>query len=113
MKRTSVRYLRGFRVLVGDEHSQAASMVLMPGGHEGGADNLHRGADQWLYVESGVGEATINGHAYQLKRGTLLLIQRGDKHEISNVGKRPLKTLNFYVPPAYRPDGQELARGKA
>jgi hypothetical protein len=28
---------------------------------------------------------------------TLLLIERGEAHEIRNTGRRPLRTLNFYV----------------
>jgi mannose-6-phosphate isomerase-like protein (cupin superfamily) len=112
MKRASVTYQTGFHVLAGDAYSQAASMVIAPGGREGSADNRHRGADQWLYVESGTGEAGINGHTYPLEAGTLILIQRGDAHEIRNTGRTPLKTLNFYVPPAYTADGDELPAGK-
>ncbi len=80
------------------DHSQAASMVIAPDSQEGSPENFHRGADQWVYVEDGVGEALINGHKYRLKAGALLLLQRGDKHEIRNSGKRPLKILNFHVP---------------
>jgi mannose-6-phosphate isomerase-like protein (cupin superfamily) len=87
-------------------------MVLEPGGAEGDAGNRHRGADQWLFVLSGTGQATINGRRHKLARGTLLLIERREKHEIRNTGKAPLRTLNFYVPPAYRKDGNELPRGK-
>src|SRR4051812_39873461 len=107
MKRTPVEYRSGFHVLAGDGHSQAASMVIEPGSKEGGPDNTHR-ADQWLYVDSGTGEAVIEGHTYPLSAGALVLIQRGDKHEIRNTGKTPLKTLNFYVPPAYDSKGDEL-----
>jgi mannose-6-phosphate isomerase-like protein (cupin superfamily) len=82
-------------------------MVIAPGGKEGGPDNTHR-ADQWLYVESGTGEAGVEGHIYPLSAGALMLIQRGDKHEIRNIGKASLKTLNFYVPPAYDSEGGEL-----
>jgi mannose-6-phosphate isomerase-like protein (cupin superfamily) len=113
MKHVSVSYTKGFHVLIGDDHSQAATMVIEAGGREGGADNRHRGADQWLYVEGGSGEARINGHSYPIKAGSLVLIQRGDRHEILNTGRSPLKTLNFYVPPAYNADGDELAPGKA
>lgn len=113
MKRTSVTYRNGFHVLIGDGHSQAASMVVAPGACEGGPDNSHSGADQWLYVESGAGEATINGHVYPIEAGTLLLIQRGDTHEIRNTGRTPLKTLSVYVPPAYAADGDELPPGRA
>jgi mannose-6-phosphate isomerase-like protein (cupin superfamily) len=112
MKRASVGYESGFAVLAGDAHSQAASMVIEPGGHEGGPDNRHRGADQWLYVASGSGEAVVNGHVYPLEAATLLLIQRGDRHEIRNTGTTPLKTLNFYVPPAYTAAGDELPEGR-
>jgi mannose-6-phosphate isomerase-like protein (cupin superfamily) len=113
MKRTSVAYRQGFHVLVGDEHSQAASMVIAPGDHEGGAGNRHRGADQWLYVESGSGEAHVNGHAYPIEAGSLVLVQRGDTHEIRNTGTTPLKTLNIYVPPAYTASGDERPEGKS
>lgn len=112
MRRTSVAYQNGFHVLIGDGHSQAASMVIAPGGCEGGSDNRHRGADQWLYVESGNGEAVVNGHVYALEAGALMLIQRGDTHEIRNTGSAALKTLNIYVPPAFTATGDELAAGK-
>lgn len=82
-------------------------MVIEPGGKEGGPDNSHS-ADQWLYLESGKGEAVVEGHIYPLAAGALMLIQRGDKHEIRNTGTAPLKTLNFYVPPAYDSKGEEL-----
>lgn len=111
MIRASVTYLSGFHVLAGDERSQAASMVIKPGGSEGGGANSHHGADQWLYVESGTGEAIVNGHRYSLEPGALMLIQRGDKHEIRNTGSQPLKTLNFYVPPAYAQNGDTLPSG--
>lgn len=113
MKQTSVSYRKGFHVLTGDEHSQVATMVIQPGGREGGSDNKHHGADQWLYVESGQGETTINGHTYRLEAGSLVLIQRGDRHEIRNTGREPMKTLNFYVPPAYTSEGDELPAGRS
>lgn len=87
-------------------------MVLAPGKAEGDPHNRHRGADQWLYVESGTGVARINGRRYGLKAGTLLLIEKGDEHEIRNTGRGLLKTLNFYVPPAYDAEGDELPRGE-
>jgi mannose-6-phosphate isomerase-like protein (cupin superfamily) len=112
MKRKRLRFGRGFRVALGNSRSQAAEMVLPPGDAEGSAHNRHRGADQWLFVESGRGEARINKRRYKLEAGTLLLIERGDEHEIRNTGRGLLKTLNFYVPPAYRRDGEELPAGR-
>jgi mannose-6-phosphate isomerase-like protein (cupin superfamily) len=54
----------------------------------------------------------VNGKRHKLGRGSLLFIERREKHEIRNTGRAPLRTLNFYVPPAYRTDGNELPRGK-
>ena len=112
MKRKHLRFGRGFRVALGNRRSQAAAMVLAPGKSEGDSRNRHRGADQWLYVVSGTGRATVNRRRYALRAGTLLLIERGDEHEILNTGRGLLRTLNFYVPPAYRSDGEELPAGK-
>ena len=87
-------------------------MVIGPGESEGGPDNRHRGADQWLFVESGTGAAIVNGRRHRLKAGALILIERGERHEIRNTGRTPLKTLSIYVPPAYTKGGDELPRGK-
>ncbi|HEX3148607.1 MAG TPA: cupin domain-containing protein [Gemmataceae bacterium] len=87
-------------------------MTLAPGEGEGGPDNDHRGADQWLFVVAGTGQAIVNGDAVELRAGTLLLITRGDKHEIRNTGSAALKTLNVYVPPAYTGSGNELPAGR-
>ena len=87
-------------------------MVLAPGDKEGGADNRHRGADQWLYVLSGSGEAIVGRRRHKLRAGSLFLIERKEHHQISNTGRGLLRTLNFYVPPAYRKDGNPRSRGK-
>ena len=50
-----LRFGSGFRVALSNERAQAATMVIAPGDSEGGPDNRHRGADQWLYVLSGSG----------------------------------------------------------
>ena len=112
MKKKLLRFGRGFRVALGNRRSQAAEMVLAPGKSEGDSDNRHRGADQWLYVESGRGVAIVNKRRHALKPGVLLLIERGDEHQILNSGRALLRTLNFYVPPAYDAGGDELPRGK-
>jgi mannose-6-phosphate isomerase-like protein (cupin superfamily) len=103
----------GFRVVLGDAHAQAAEMTLALGVTEGGPDNRHPGADQWLDVVGGSGEAAVNGEPVGLRAGALLLIQRGDTHAIRNSGTEPLRTLNVYVPPAYTDPGEELTAGRA
>jgi mannose-6-phosphate isomerase-like protein (cupin superfamily) len=90
-----------FDVVAGTPRSQAATMVLNPGQATGGDDNVHTTSDQWLYVISGKGEATINSRRVPIDSGELLLIEAGQRHEIRNTGKEPLVTVNVYAPPEY------------
>jgi mannose-6-phosphate isomerase-like protein (cupin superfamily) len=113
MKRFRPRLGRGFHVLGGNRRSQAATMTLLPGESEGGPDNRHRGSDQWFYVVAGAGIAVINGRQHELRSGVLVLVERGEPHEIRNTGRRPLRTVNLYSPPAYRTDGDPLPRGRS
>jgi mannose-6-phosphate isomerase-like protein (cupin superfamily) len=113
MKRKQLKLKSDFEVVLGNNRSQAAETVLPPSETEGGPGNRHRGADQWLFVVSGTARATINRRTVKLSEGTLLLIERGDTHEIKNTGRGKLVTVNFYVPPAYTPAGDELPRGRA
>ena len=113
MKKTKVVYNSEFEIIAGNSRSQAAVMVLPPGEAEGGKRNRHKGSDQWLYVASGSGSATIKGLAHKLSPGSLLLIEHGETHEIRNDGDEPLETLNFYVPPAYTEDEEPLPSGKS
>ena len=112
MRHKVLKFGAGFRVSFGNRRAQAAEMVLAPGDAEGDAENRHRGADQWLFVVSGEGVAKINGKCYPLRSGTLMVIERGDRHEIRNTGADLLRTLNVYVPPAYDSKGDELPAGR-
>lgn len=108
MKSRKLRFGRGFNVVLGNARAQVAQMVLVPGGAEGDPGNRHRGSDQWLYVVSGTGRACVNGRNVSLQPGVMLLIERNDRHEIRNTGRQPLRTLNYYSPPAYTANGDEL-----
>jgi mannose-6-phosphate isomerase-like protein (cupin superfamily) len=112
MHRKSLRFGKGFRVAFTVRRAQAAEMVLAPGDSEGDADNYHRGADQWLYVVSGTGVAIVGGERVPLKAGTLLLIERRERHEVRNTGRTLLKTLNFYSPPAFDREGDPMGPGR-
>ena len=73
--------------------------------------NQHPRSEQWLYVIAGSGEAKIGKKSGRLRRvalktGSLLLIEAGELHQIKNTGRRAMKTLNFYAPPAYDAEGE-------
>ncbi|NIR42758.1 MAG: cupin domain-containing protein [Gemmatimonadetes bacterium] len=101
MERAQLEFSEGFNVLVDNGRAQAAVMTLAAGTSIGGPENQHEGSDQWLYVVAGSGTAIVAGEEHELETGTLLLIERGETHEIRNTDDRPLETLNVYVPPAY------------
>jgi mannose-6-phosphate isomerase-like protein (cupin superfamily) len=101
MNQLHVKPEKGFKVVAGTGRSQAATMVLVPQESTGGPTNKHLNSDQWLYVISGVGKATISGKKINLVPGMLLLIEAGEPHEIVNTGDKPLETLNIYAPPEY------------
>lgn len=102
-----------FDVLHSSGNAQAAMMTLRPGGASSDqAENEHPRCEQWLFVLSGSGRATVGKRSVELKANSLLLIEKGERHRILNTGRKMLITFNFYVPPAYtkRGDLKVLAR---
>ena len=112
MKSKKLRFGNGFAVVLGNRRSQAATMVIPVGGKEGGPYNNHRGTDQWIFVVSGKGSARIDGKRVSLQASSLLLIERGENHEIRNSGTTEFVTLTIYVPPGYTTTGNELSAAK-
>ena len=51
-------------------------MVITPGKSEGDPRNRHRGADQWLFVFAGRGDALVKTRRYKLAPGTLMVVRR-------------------------------------
>ncbi|MGH8233406.1 MAG: cupin domain-containing protein [Rhodanobacteraceae bacterium] len=101
MRSKALNFEQGFRVGPGTLRGQVAEMTLRKGESTGGPGNAHDDSDQWLYVIAGRGEAIVNGRQRVLESGTVLLIEKGEAHEIRNTGTTNLRTLNFYSPPAY------------
>lgn len=116
MHTKKLRFGAGFRVAFEVRRAQCAEMVIAPGGSEGGDDNRHRGADQWLYIVDGRGVAIVETGGRRrrvpLEPGRLLVIERNERHEVRNTGTGLLRTLNFYYPPAFARDGEPKGPGK-
>ena len=101
MRRTTLDFSGFFDVRLTTDDAQAAQMTLAPGQSTGGPENRHADSDQWLYVVSGTGQATVEGEDVRLEPNDLVVIEAGETHEIANDGDDPLETLNLYVPPDY------------
>jgi mannose-6-phosphate isomerase-like protein (cupin superfamily) len=115
MKHIKTSKKRGkFNLLASTRELQAAMMTLRPGAtSDDEPSNEHSGSEQWLFVISGSGEAKIGKRRGQLRRiklesGSLLIIEKGELHQIVNSGKRSLRTINFYAPPAYDQQGEAV-----
>jgi mannose-6-phosphate isomerase-like protein (cupin superfamily) len=115
MKHIKTGTKRGeFNLLFNTRNLQAAMMTLRPGGvSDEEPGNEHPRSEQWLFVMSGSGEATIGQRGGRLRRvkineNSLLLIEKGEIHQIRNTGRAHLRTINFYAPPAYDQDGNPI-----
>ncbi len=102
-----------FKPLIKSRSVQAAMMVLQPGKPSSDEpENEHPKAEQWLFVIAGSGKARVGKRSIRLKAGSLLLIEKGEVHQITNDRESPMKTINFYAPPAYTEEGEERPRVK-
>jgi mannose-6-phosphate isomerase-like protein (cupin superfamily) len=99
-------YRSFFQVLADSRSAQAAKMVLRPGASSGEFGDEHPRSEQWLFVISGTGRARVGKRRVAIKAYSLLLIEKDEPHQITNTGRTPLVTLNFYAPPAYTADGE-------
>ena len=103
---TATRQKSFFTVLATAAAAQAAMMTLKPGQSTSDKpENEHPRCEQWLFVLRGTGRAIVGKRRVGLKANSLLLIEQGEAHQITNTGRSPLVTLNFYAPPAYTSSG--------
>jgi mannose-6-phosphate isomerase-like protein (cupin superfamily) len=75
-----------FKVLGSTRSIQCAAMVLQPKQSTGRPQNEHPRSEQWLFVITGQGEARVNKRCVDLNEGSLLLIDKGELHQITNTG---------------------------
>ena len=112
MKLINTRKRMGrFCVIATTRGLQAAMMTLRgQAASDDEPSNEHPRSEQWLFVISGNGTATVipaqgRRRTVKLRPGTSLLIERYERHRIKNSGRGALRTLNLYSAPAYATDG--------
>ena len=78
-------------------------MTLQPG-EEIGLER-HEDGDQFIRVESGQGEAIMDGERHALRDGVAVVIPAGAEHNVINTSPtEPLRLYTVYSPPQH-PDG--------
>jgi mannose-6-phosphate isomerase-like protein (cupin superfamily) len=90
------------RVLYTGLHMQLVVMSLLPGEEIG--EEVHEHADEFVRVEDGRGEICIDGHVSPIESDVAVLVPAGTRHNVRNVGRRPLKLYTLSAPPEH-PDG--------
>ena len=102
-----------FNVVGTSKLAQAALMTLEPGQSSSEkAEDEHSKSEQWLFVIKGRGRATVGRRRIGLRGGSLLIIERNERHKITASRNGSLVTVNLHVPPAYSKDGAVLPRAK-
>jgi mannose-6-phosphate isomerase-like protein (cupin superfamily) len=90
-------------VLFTGKHTQLVLMTLKPGEDIG--KEVHATVDQFIRVESGTGEAIMDGEKTALSDGMSIVIPAGTEHNVTNTSSsEPLRLYTLYSPPNH-PDG--------
>ena len=82
---------------------QIVAMSLKP--NENIGFEIHQDTSQMFYVLSGMGIAYIDGETVAINTGDIVVAERGESHDIINVGTKELKLLTVY-------SQQEHSKGK-
>lgn len=87
------------RVLYTSRNLQLVLMALEPGEEIG--EETHQ-LDQFIRVETGAGEAHLDGVVQVLASEMAVIIPAGIRHNVVNTGTEPLKLYTLYGPPAHK-----------
>lgn len=99
------------RVVATGPHAQVVLMCLQPGDDIG--EEMHAGNDQLFQVVKGRGEAVLDGVAQALRKGALLLVPAGVRHNLRNNGDKRLRLVTIYAPPQHAADTVHATRADA
>lgn len=81
-------------------HSQLVVMALEPGEDIG--MEVHPDHDQFIRVETGSGNAVLNGEEHTISDSTAVVIPAGTEHNIINTGSTVMKLYTIYSPPEHK-----------
>lgn len=91
------------KVLYTDPRLQLVLMSLKPGEEIG--MEVHDKEDQFIRVEAGEGVAIIGEAEHHLQDGSVVIIPKGERHNITNTSAdTSLKLYTIYAP-AHHPEG--------
>jgi len=62
---------------------------------------VHKEIDQFIRVEKGKAEVTVDGEKFELSDDDVIIIPSGSEHRVCNVGDSDLKVYTIYSPPEH------------
>jgi mannose-6-phosphate isomerase-like protein (cupin superfamily) len=98
------------QVLYTAKHSQLVVMSIPPHGEIG--SEVHT-LDQFFRVESGSGDAVLDGVTTPVTDGFAILVPAGTTHNVINTGSADLKLYTLYSPPNHRDGVHHHTRAEA
>jgi mannose-6-phosphate isomerase-like protein (cupin superfamily) len=87
------------RVLFTGEFGQLVLMRIAPG-EEMGETEYHDG-DCFVFVLEGEGEAVLKSKSRVAKRGDVMIVPAGSRHNLKNSGQDVLKLVSIYTSPEF------------
>lgn len=87
-------------VIYTSNNLQLVLMNLAP--HQEIGEEIHLNVDQFFRIESGRGELIIENKAYRISDGDAIIVPKGTRHNVRNVGTTPLKIYTIYSPPQHK-----------
>ncbi len=99
------------RVLYTGKELQLVLMSLKPGEEIG--EEIHKDHDQFFRVESGEGLVWIDGKQTRIEKEIAIVIPAGAKHNIKNVGEKPLRMYTIYGPPVHEDGTIQVTKSDA
>lgn len=97
-------------VLYTAKHAQLVVMSIPPAGAIG--EETHT-LDQFFRVESGSGDAVLDGITTPVRAGFAILVPAGTLHNVINTGTEDLKLYTLYAPPNHRDGVRHQTRADA
>lgn len=92
---------KNFRKVVSTPgYLQVVIMTLKPG-EEIGLET-HSKTDQILFIVEGYASVFLDGITQKVRKGNMVIVQHGTKHNITNASKtKSLKLISMYSPPEH------------
>ncbi len=98
------------KVVLTGKQSQMVLMSLRPGEELG--EEVHATTDQMFFVEEGQAELHLDARKIVLHEDQVGFVPAGTRHNLMNLGKKPLKLVTVYAPPVHAPDTIEKSAPK-